>query len=271
MPQAYAIQERAAHPNLNAGPGGKGFQACAVTAFHGDVARTLTARHDSSPCADRGMDVVAIAFSSKDYGADAGEIAPTMRSMGHNGSHANGGGQLAVAVWAQVRRFTPTEAERLQGFPDGHTLIPWPVVRDIGIQQCRKRVVRATVRTPTGAYFVATNHLSVDPGVCPRAEYPTGEGYDLCASVCGQQAHAEIRALSLAGKKARGATLYIEGHTYACESCMRAADEAGIADVVVGPPPAESCPDGPRYKALGNSMAVPVMRWIGERIDKCLM
>jgi DNA (cytosine-5)-methyltransferase 1 len=26
------------------------------------------------------------------------------------------------------------------------------------------------------------------------------------------------------------------------------------------------CPDGPRYKALGNSMAVPVMRWIGERI-----
>lgn len=32
--------------------------------------------------------------------------------------------------------------------------------------------------------------------------------------------------------------------------------------------PAEDCPDGHRYKALGNSMAVPVMRWIGERIDK---
>jgi DNA (cytosine-5)-methyltransferase 1 len=26
-------------------------------------------------------------------------------------------------------------------------------------------------------------------------------------------------------------------------------------------------PDGPRYKALGNSMAVPVMKWIGEGID----
>jgi DNA (cytosine-5)-methyltransferase 1 len=25
--------------------------------------------------------------------------------------------------------------------------------------------------------------------------------------------------------------------------------------------------DGPRYRALGNSMAVPVMRWIGERIQ----
>ena len=32
--------------------------------------------------------------------------------------------------------------------------------------------------------------------------------------------------------------------------------------------PAEQCPDGLRYKACGNSMAVPVMRWIGERIDK---
>jgi DNA (cytosine-5)-methyltransferase 1 len=32
--------------------------------------------------------------------------------------------------------------------------------------------------------------------------------------------------------------------------------------------PAEECPDGPRYKALGNSMAVPCMRWIGERIDQ---
>ena len=31
--------------------------------------------------------------------------------------------------------------------------------------------------------------------------------------------------------------------------------------------PADQCPDGPRYKACGNSMAVPVMRWIGERIQ----
>jgi site-specific DNA-cytosine methylase len=27
-------------------------------------------------------------------------------------------------------------------------------------------------------------------------------------------------------------------------------------------------PDGPRYKALGNSMAVPVMAWIGQRIQE---
>lgn len=30
---------------------------------------------------------------------------------------------------------------------------------------------------------------------------------------------------------------------------------------------AEECPDGPRYKALGNSKAVPVVGWIGRRIE----
>lgn len=34
--------------------------------------------------------------------------------------------------------------------------------------------------------------------------------------------------------------------------------------------PASECPDGPRYKALGNSWAVPVVRWIGQRIDKAI-
>jgi DNA (cytosine-5)-methyltransferase 1 len=29
----------------------------------------------------------------------------------------------------------------------------------------------------------------------------------------------------------------------------------------------EKCPDSPRYKAIGNSMAVPVMKWIGQRIQ----
>ena len=30
----------------------------------------------------------------------------------------------------------------------------------------------------------------------------------------------------------------------------------------------KATPDGPRYKALGNSMAVPVMAWIGQRIQQ---
>jgi len=99
-----------------------------------------------------------IAFSSKDYGNDAvNDLCPTLRAGG--AYNANAGVPPAVAQAKAVRRLTPTECERLQGFPDNYTQIPY-----------RNK-------------------------------------------------------------------------------------------------PAESCPDGPRYKAMGNSMAVPVMRWIGERIN----
>lgn len=137
----------------------------------------------------------AVCFSAKDHGADASnDLSSTMRAMPHDGSHANGGGQLAVAFdlrgreggaqfegphdtaniraasggssrsyvaqqWA-VRRLTPEECEKLQGVPVGYTKIPW-----------------------------------------------------------------------------RGKA-------------------------------AELCPDGPRYKALGNSWAVPVVRWIGKRLSE---
>jgi DNA (cytosine-5)-methyltransferase 1 len=83
-----------------------------------------------------------------------GDIACTMGTMG---SSVNASGPTVMQSMA-VRRLTPTECERLQGFPDGYTNIPW-----------------------------------------------------------------------------------------------RKASEA---------------PDGPRYKALGNSWAVPVVRWIGKRIQE---
>jgi hypothetical protein len=41
----------------------------------------------------------------------------------------------------------------------------------------------------------------------------------------------------------------------------------GFTDISWRKKPAGECPDGPRYKALGNSMAVPVMHWIGKRIQ----
>jgi DNA (cytosine-5)-methyltransferase 1 len=102
-----------------------------------------------------------VAFSCKDYGNDAGDIAPTLRSMNHDASHANGGGQAAVAFQTRiarngrgqpkdicdaltsseggthadskphiaysggVRRLTPRECERLQAFPDDYTLVTY--------------------------------------------------------------------------------------------------------------------------------------------------
>ncbi|EHL0165376.1 DNA cytosine methyltransferase, partial [Escherichia coli] len=84
----------------------------------------------------------------------------------------------------RMRRLTPVECERLQGFPDWHTLIP---------TEKRKKV-----NSDELAYL--HNH------------YP-----DLSEE----------------------------------EAAMLAAD-------------------GPRYKAIGNSMAIPVMRWIGDRITKAV-
>lgn len=67
-----------------------------------------------------------IAFSTKDYGNDAAdEIAPTMRAMNYSESHANAGGQLGVLSNWRVRRLTPTECEKLQGFPVGYTDVPY--------------------------------------------------------------------------------------------------------------------------------------------------
>jgi len=107
----------------------------------------------------RGTPLVPVAFDCKASTPVAAEaIAPTLRAMNAIGRD-NAGGQLAVHHHLGVRRLTPRECERLQGFPDDYTRIPW-----------------------------------------------------------------------------RGR-------------------------------PADRCPDGPRYRALGNSMAVPVMHWIGSRIQ----
>ncbi len=166
-----------------------------------------------------------------------------------------------------VRRITPVEAERLQGFPDAWTNIPYKVKRSEpkGSGPCVKQVVTATVVDVKGNHYVGTNHCLTPKTTCARAGMPTGVGYELCKSECDQPAHAEVNAIKLAAKKSIGATLYLEGHTYACDSCMAAAQRAGIVAIVFGSPPGNS-KDGPMYKAIGNSMATFVIRWIGQRV-----
>ncbi len=115
----------------------------------GDRAAPLTTGTDPSAS--------VVCFSSKDYGADASvDVSPTLRASGHTESHANagappaiaftteqtpkfnedcaltitkqsptGGGQIqSVMTPSAVRRLTPVECERLQGFPDDYTAIP---------------------------------------------------------------------------------------------------------------------------------------------------
>lgn len=141
------------------GSSGDPMYSLTVGDIHG-VAHTLRAEgfDASEHGTGRGTPLVpvAFAFSSKDDGRDAGAIAPTLRSMNYAESHMNGGGQVAVAfntkesgrdasveiaptlraesgdphmggrsavasVRQGVRRLTPRECERLQGFEDDWT------------------------------------------------------------------------------------------------------------------------------------------------------
>ncbi|EBT1678042.1 Dam family site-specific DNA-(adenine-N6)-methyltransferase [Salmonella enterica] len=120
-------------------------------------------------------------MSSTQYASAEGVVNDGLVS----GLLSAGGGNLdqgypAIINGMSVRRLTPLECERLQGFPDFHTLIP-----------AKKR-----------------NTLIADELAYLRVHFP-----DMPEE---------------------------EAHRLAA--------------------------DGPRYKALGNSMAVPVMRWIGKRI-----
>jgi DNA (cytosine-5)-methyltransferase 1 len=96
-----------------------------------DTTQITSAANYSSPKAGdpchplaAGMHAPAIAFDCKagQHFTAAEDHAPTLRSM--NGLQPNGGGQLAALTGAAVRRLTPRECERLQGFPDDYTLVP---------------------------------------------------------------------------------------------------------------------------------------------------
>ena len=96
-----AIQERAVSENPDSGPQGKGWQEGA--------AFTLEARNK----------VQAVAF---DWYASQSQSMPTNEGFSPPIKTTM---QPAVATPWAVRRLTPTECERLQGFPDGYTNIPY--------------------------------------------------------------------------------------------------------------------------------------------------
>lgn len=132
-----------------------------------DPACCLTARESKGALPEADLSTIVaypIAFDTKATRTTIGtDVAPTLRSMSHDASHANGGGQIGIAYpiafnlrgreggampegpydvasiraasggssrsyiadeWA-VRRLTVTECERLMGFPDGWTQIAW--------------------------------------------------------------------------------------------------------------------------------------------------
>ena len=175
----------------------------------------------------RGVPIVPVGFSCKDGGGDALEdLSPTMRAMGHQGSHANAGGQLAVAFHAGP-----------------------PVVFESRF-----------VRNGRGAPDVMAPPLKAQSGGSGR-----GDGAPLLATWFAVRRLTARECERLQGLPDN----YTLIPSY--RKKLRA-DEIEEMAAYLGIPLEEArsvgaTPDGPRYKAIGNSMAVPVMRWIGERLQ----
>jgi DNA (cytosine-5)-methyltransferase 1 len=203
-----------------------------------------------------------IAFSAKDYGADADRVAPTLRGMGHHRSHANGGGQIAIAFTQNQEgdvlsgdvmqplgtnsnatgRNAPTIAFTLHG-SDGTTSAASPTE------------IAGSLRTRAPGSIENSSTTAV------LQEQPVAWSGELTAStdVAGTLQRGDE------GRRIDGVMtpqMAVRRLTpRECERLQGFPDDYTLVEYR-GKPAA----DGPRYKALGNSMARPVMRWIGERI-----
>lgn len=106
-----------------------------------------------------------------------------------------------------------------------------------------------------------TSHAKKDPPLIYPAEDSIGEGALIQRDMSATLSTHNIQTPITGGREKRGLTV----RRLTPRRCERL---QGFPDDYTDIPyrNKEHAPDGPRYKALGNSMAVPVMRWIGERI-----
>ena len=207
--------------------------AVAMTQYGEDVAGTLTARHDSSPCADRGQNIIAIQ-------GDGGTSSGAQRGSGVNESGASYTlscmDRHSVAYVLKVRGGADTYVKQdgTVGTAGKGALTSEEVTFTVAATQDQ------TMFEPTGAGYVVRR---LTPTECERLQgFPDG-WTDLTG--CDANAVTESVAASLHYDEKKSAALLRKVRKWS-----------------------EECPDGPRYKACGNSMAVPVMRWIGERIQE---
>jgi len=108
---------------------------------------------------------------------------------------------------------------------------------------CAKLTTTAVIKTTDGQTYIGQNWCANPQQECPRGNMPTGTGYELCREVCHQIGHAEVVACMIAGEAAKGATMYLAGHYYACDNCKRVAKEHGIKEIIVDENNQRTLPD----------------------------
>jgi DNA (cytosine-5)-methyltransferase 1 len=208
--------------------------------------------------------VQPIAFSAKDHGADCTEgLSPTLRAGGHSESHANGGVMPAVAYAIQERAV----CENPDAGPDG-----------IGVRtdDCAYTLEARTV--PQAVGFVQNSRSEV------RLMGGDGQVAGALAAEAGAQQQTYIannmavrRLMPVECERLQGfpddwTRIPVRFYRTYQPSALRPPD---MWEVGFGPNNQPGywlmSADGPRYKQLGNSMAVKLMRWIGRRIQRQLI
>lgn len=180
-----------------------------------------------------------IAFDCKASGRNGfgvGDVSPTLRAMGHGRSNHNAGGQVAVAI--QERAIS----ENADNGPDGKGWRDDGTAYTLEARQVPQAVAFSIMPMNSGKDYKARETDIAQPVM---AGGPVGgnQGGDYIAHPMA------VRRLT----------------PKECERLQGFPDDYTL--IPYRGRPTDFCPDGPRYKALGNSMAVPVMGWIGRRID----
>lgn len=248
-------------------------QESVFTQFGDDVAGTLTSRYDSSPCVDRGANVVvderdvvaALDFKPVAFLYNAGakarslgissEISPTLKTD-HN---------PAVA-------FTQNQRAEVRELEVAGVLAAQP-----GIKQ-QTYICRAdgqtNAMTSVDMAPTLTSHAKKDPPPIYPAEDSTGEDKPVTLQIRGGKGALIQRDMSATLSTHNTQTPITGDHEKRDLTVRRLTPREcerlqGFPDDYTDIPyrNKEHASDGARYKALGNSMAVPVMRWIGERIQ----
>ena len=194
----------------------------ALSQYGTEIAGCLTARGDSSPCADRGQNIVCMT-GTQAHCHISDEIAGCLTAhMGKDDAPVVVGGSSLQTYVCE------TAHSSSNGLGVGEADIFPPLDTSSG------PAVWARENTVRPAFALLVNH-------------PHMVASEIAENSAGVNPMLVRRLTPLECERLQG---FPDGHTLIAWKGKLA----------------EECPDGPRYKAIGNSMAVPVMRWIGRRI-----
>lgn len=201
-----------------------------------------------------------IAFSAKDYRGDAAtELSPTLRAGGHDKTHANSGNWMAVA-------FNARQDPDVTGDRAGCVNAGSPQDQAIAIQE--RGVSENPDAGPDGAGFCDDGAAyTLEARHVPQAAAFDLRGREDGAQMEGPHDTANIRAASGGSSKSYISTEYAVRRLMPVETERLQGFPDGWTKIAYRNKPTKNCPDGHRYKAMGNSWAVNVIAWIYLRIE----